>query len=99
MRAYQQQALARADPLAANLGTIVGDLMSFAHGLALLVQTQLTQGAVSEERRQHDWTSSRQAGAGVAGGRPARPLHACHSPPWFFTLVPVVSSGSMEAIC
>jgi hypothetical protein len=51
VRAYQQQAMARPDPLAANLGTIAGDLMSFAHALGPLVQSQLAQGAVSEETR------------------------------------------------
>jgi hypothetical protein len=51
VRAYQQQAMARPDPLAANLGTIAGDLMSFAHALTSLVQPQLLQGAVSEETR------------------------------------------------
>lgn len=51
VRAYQQQALARPDPLAANLGTIAGDVMSFAHALAHLTQTQLAQGTVSEEAR------------------------------------------------
>ena len=51
VRAYQQQAMARPDPLAANLGTIAGDLMSFAHALSSLVQPQLAQGAVSEETR------------------------------------------------
>lgn len=51
VRAYQQQALARPDPLAANLGMIGGDMMSFAHVLAYQLQTQLAQGAVSEETR------------------------------------------------
>jgi hypothetical protein len=51
VHAYQQQAMARPDPLAANLGTITADLMSFAHALASQTQTQLAQGTVSEETR------------------------------------------------
>ncbi len=51
VRAYQLQAMARPDPLAANLGTITADLMSFAHALAFQVQTQLAQGTVAEEAR------------------------------------------------
>ena len=49
VHAYQQQALARPDPLAANLGTIAGDLLNYAHRLACQAQAQLAQGAVSEE--------------------------------------------------
>ena len=49
--AYQQQAMARADPLAANLGTIAGDLMRIAHALTPLVQPQQLQGTVSEATR------------------------------------------------
>jgi|SRR5579871_152795 len=52
VRAYQQQALGRTDPLAANLGMIAADLMGFAHGLASLVQTQLGPGSVSEQARE-----------------------------------------------
>jgi hypothetical protein len=51
VRAYQQQALARPNPLAANLGIVAADVMSFAHALAHQAQTELTQGAVSEETR------------------------------------------------
>ncbi|HEY7157426.1 MAG TPA: hypothetical protein VH575_25960 [Gemmataceae bacterium] len=51
VHAYQQQAMARPDPLAANLGTIAGDLMRIAHALTSLVQPQLLQGAVSEATR------------------------------------------------
>ena len=51
VRAYQQQALARPNPLAANLGIVAADVMSFAHALAHQAQTQLAQGTISEETR------------------------------------------------
>lgn len=56
-RAYQKQARARPASLAANLGTIAGDLMSIAHALALQVQTQLVQPAASEETRRRSFAS------------------------------------------
>jgi hypothetical protein len=49
--AYQRAALARPDPLSANLGMIEGDLMRIAHALGDHVQSQLTQGGLSEEMR------------------------------------------------
>jgi hypothetical protein len=51
VRAYQQQAMTRPDPLAANLGTIAGDLMRIAHALTPLVQPQMLQGTDSEATR------------------------------------------------
>ena len=51
VRAYQLQAMARPDPLAANLGMIAGDVMSFAHALASQAQTQLAQATISDETR------------------------------------------------
>jgi hypothetical protein len=55
--AYQKQAMARPHPLAANLGTIAGDLMSMAHVMAPDLQTQLAQPAGSEETRRRSLAS------------------------------------------
>jgi hypothetical protein len=51
VRAFQAEALARTDLLAANLGVLSGDLMGFAHQLAVAVQANLAQGATSAAGR------------------------------------------------
>ncbi len=49
---YQALALQRQDPLAANLGILSADLLSFAHGLATLVRADLAQELPGPERHQ-----------------------------------------------
>ena len=51
VRTYQRQAMARPDPLAANLGVIAGDLMNISHALAMGLQIQLGQEEISAEKR------------------------------------------------
>ena len=51
VQAYQTEALARKDALAANLGVIAGDVMGFAHALAATVQASLARGLAAQETR------------------------------------------------
>ncbi len=52
VRALQAQAMARPDPLAANLGVITADLIGFAHTLAAAVQAALAREPGPAEGRQ-----------------------------------------------
>lgn len=51
VRAFQAQALDRANPLLANLGILSADLMGFSHLLAASVQTNLEQLPSSAQGR------------------------------------------------
>jgi len=48
--AYQHQALSRPDRLAANLGLLLGDLLSLAHGLGAQLQARMRGTAETPQR-------------------------------------------------